>query len=176
MLFSDKNILKRLDQIERNLFNSLDIIEHYISVLDFRITRPEVFSIKCVSQRKETIMGQLVQVFTYTIDLAAVPETSDAVSQAVNCTGVFIDTENTAVPYSQQFGREAATLTIEAIEGNEVTVELAYVDSLGNITADPLRATFVVIDGIGPDVPADALTIRQTAQRAVELPEVIDGN
>ena len=176
MLFSDKNILKRLDQIEHYLINTLDSIEHHLCVLDFRITRPEVFTIACVSQRKETIMGQLVQVFTYTIDLAAVPAGNDAVSQTISCTGVFLHTGDTSAPYSQSFSREAATLYLDAVEGEEVTIELSYADSLGNKTANPVRASFVVIDGIGPDVPADALTIRQTAQRAVELPEVIDGN
>lgn len=176
MLFSDRNIIRRLDQIERYLINTLDSIEHHLCVLDFRIQRPEVFSVTCVSQRKVSIMGKIVQVFAYTVELAAVPETSDAVAQAVSCTGVFVDVDNTAVPYSQQFGREAASFEIEAVEGNEVAIELVYVDSAGNITADPLRTAFVVVDGVGPDVPADALNIRQTGQWAVELPdeEVVD--
>lgn len=171
MLFSDKNIIKRIDQLENYLIDTLDAIEQQFSVLNFRITRPEVFTITCISQRKEKIMGKIVQVFTYQIDLAAVPVMNDAVSQTVSCTGVFQDAENTSVGVSQQFGREAASLTIDAVEGNEVAIELAYVDPQGNHTADPLRMAFTVIDGIGPEVPADALTIKQTAQRAVELPD-----
>ena len=170
-MFSDRNVLLRLNQIEDHLVGCFEYIDKQIRILNFRITRPEIFSIACISQREESIMGKTVRVFTHQIDLAAVPAGNDAVSQTINCTGVFLDLENTSAPYSQSFSREAATLYLDAVEGEEVAIELSYADSLGNKTANPVRASFVVIDGIGPDVPADALTIKQVSQREVELPD-----
>jgi len=154
----------------------LSEIKEELRFVRFRFTKPESFTIVEVTQEEVFIMGTTVDVFGYEIQLAAVPENNDAVEQKVDLTGIFKDAENTSVIDTiVGLGREPQTLSIKAMEDETVSVSLRYVDANSNVS-EPEVVEFTVEDGIAPEVPIDAMTITQTMQETVELPDEEDSD
>ena len=167
--FSDKRILDKLKKLSKQV----ELLYERLQVIDFKVTVPKSVVVFCVSQERVSIMGTSVKVFTYKVELAAVPEGNDAIAQELQMKGVFVDVDNTVVEQVIRTGPEATTQIFKAKEGSQVTLELYYEDDDSNKSLLPQKVEWIVRDLIAPKVPEGAITsVVQKDQEMVEIPDL----
>jgi hypothetical protein len=150
-------------------YKKLQELESAVKGLSFRLSMAERMTVKVLQQKEEVVMGRVVNVFTYQVNLAAVPEGNDAVKQHLTCDGLFQDASNPSVEMTYEFGKEPQVIQIKAVEEELVSLALSYEDKNGNKQI-PRVTEFVCVDKVAPDVPIDALQVQQLPiQETVEL-------
>jgi hypothetical protein len=172
--WNNQNIYAKLIAIENKIdANSLltKQIAKNVELIIFRLSLPEEFGVKLLSQEEKTVMGTIVQVFTYELNIVAAKPGVD--KQTLTCENIFQDVNNPETVYVEEFSPEAKTVQIKAIEGKTVTISLVYADDDNN-KSEPRSVTFLVEDKVSPEAPdIDALSITQLPiQEEFELPEV----
>lgn len=132
-------------------------IERFTALAFPPLPRPEPFTIRLISERRENDMD----ILTYEADLPDVPEGTDVQTKELTVTVDGTAREPQSLPL------DAAVATFEVPQDSSVTLSLVYVDDGGNRSA-ARDQTFTAADTIAPDAPGDFGEIRLTGERREE--------